>query len=74
MTDVKYIIHKVKQLMEGEDSLSFILTEIKKDIALDIIRTDFKDKERREELYMLTKAVDELTRKLQEYVNLVEEN
>ena len=60
--------------MEGEDSLSFILTEIKKDIALDIIRTDFKDKERREELYMLTKAVDELTRKLQEYVNLVEEN
>lgn len=74
MTDMKYIIHKVKQLMEGEDSLSFILTEIKKDIALDIIRTDFKDKERREELYMLTKAVDELTRKLQEYVNLVEEN
>lgn len=74
MTDMKYIIHKVKQLMEGEDSLSFILAEIKKDIALDIIRTDFKDKERREELYMLTKAVDELTRKLQEYVNLVEEN
>ena len=74
MTDMKYIIHKVKQLMEGDDSLSFILTEIKKDIALDIIRTDFKDKERREELYMLTKAVDELTRKLQEYVNLVEEN
>lgn len=74
MTDMKYIIHKVKQLMEGDDSLSFILTEIKKDIALDIIRTDFKDKERREELYMLTKAVNELTRKLQEYVNLVEEN
>lgn len=74
MPEMKHIIYKVKQLMEGEDSLSFILDEIKKDIALDIIRTDFKDKERREELYMLTKAIEELTKKLQEYVNLVEEN
>ncbi|QDH46595.1 hypothetical protein LAh9_5 [Aeromonas phage LAh_9] len=74
MPEMKHIIYKVKQLMEGEDSLSFILDEIKKDIALDIIRTDFKEKERREELYMLTKAIEELTKKLQEYVNLVEEN
>lgn len=71
---INQVIYKVKQLMEGEQSLSFILEEIKKDIALDIIRTDFTDKERREELYMLTKAVDELSRKLQEYVNKVEEN
>lgn len=71
---INQVIYKIKQLMEGEQSLSFILEEIKKDIALDIIRTDFTDKERREELYMLTKAVDELSRKLQEYVNKVEEN
>ena len=74
MTDIKHIIYKVKQLMEGDDGLPYILDQVKQDIALDIIRTDFNDKERREELYMLTKAVDELTRKLQEYVNKVEEN
>lgn len=74
MPEMKHIIYKVKQLMEGEDGLSYILDQIKNDIALDIIRTDFKEKERREELYMLTKAIDGLTMKLQEYVNLVEEN
>lgn len=74
MTDVKHIIYKVKQLMEGEDGLPYILDQVKQDIALEIIRTNVNDKERREELYMLTKAVDELTRKLQEYVNKVEEN
>lgn len=74
MTDIKHIIYKVKQLMEGEDGLPYILNQVKQDIALDIIQTDFNDRERREELYMLTKAIDALTRKLQEYVNKVEEN
>ena len=60
MTDIKHIIYKVKQLMEGEDGLPYILNQVKQDIALDIIQTDFNDRERREELYMLTKAIDAL--------------
>lgn len=61
-------ISLVKKLMEG-DNLSFILNEIKHDIALNIVRTSFDQKDEREELYMLTKALDGLQVKLQEYVN-----
>jgi len=61
-------ISTVKHMMEG-DSLSFILNELKQDIALNIVRTSFDQKDEREELYMLTKAIDGLQVKLQEYVN-----
>jgi len=66
------LIYKVKLLMEGGE-ISTLLNEVKKDIALEIISTQYKEKERREELYMLTKAVDAFTMKLQEYVNKFEQ-
>lgn len=59
---------KVKQLMEG-DTLPSVLEKIKIDIALSIVQTPFDAKDKREELYMLTKAIDALKVKLQEYVN-----
>lgn len=62
------VIWKVKQLMEG-DSLLHILNDMKKDIALSIVHTNFEQKAEREELYMLTKAIEVLKVKLQEYVN-----
>ena len=52
--------------------MSLLLAEIKKDIALNIVQTAFDQKEKREELYMLTKAIDGLQVKLQEYVNSYE--
>lgn len=61
-------LYKIKNLMEGGD-LSQVLDEIKGDIALSIVRTAFDQKVEREELYMLTRAVDNLKVKLQEYVN-----
>lgn len=60
---------KVRQLMEGE-SLSLILNEIKNDIALSIVHTNFDQKAEREELYMLTRAFNVFEAKLQEYVNV----
>lgn len=66
------LIYKVKLLMEGGE-ISTFLNEVKNDIALEIISTQYKEKERREELYMLTKAVDAFTMKLQEYVNKFEQ-
>lgn len=61
-------LSKLKGLMEGDD-LSILLQELKNDIALSIVQTSFDQKEKREELYMLTKAIDGLQVKLQEYVN-----
>ena len=61
-------LSKLKGLMEGDD-LSNLLQELKNDIALSIVQTSFDQKEKREELYMLTKAIDGLQVKLQEYVN-----
>ena len=58
----------VKQL-EGAGHLAFLINELKSDIALSIIQTNFKQKDEREELYMLTKAIDALNVKLQECVN-----
>lgn len=66
------LIYKVKLLMEGGE-IPTLLNEVKNDIALEIISTQYKEKERREELYMLTKAVDAFTMKLQEYVNKFEQ-
>lgn len=80
MTDYKSKKHDavlaVKTLMVG-DSLPFLLDELKNDIALKIIHTDFKQNVEREELYMLTKAIDALKVKLQECVNeydIIQEN
>ena len=61
-------LSKLKRLMEGDD-LSNLLQELKNDIALSIVQTSFDQKEKREELYMLTKAIDGLQVKLQECVN-----
>ena len=61
-------LSKLNGLMEGDD-LSNLLQELKNDIALSIVQTSFDQKEKREELYMLTKAIDGLQVKLQEYVN-----
>lgn len=67
MISVEYL-PTVKNLMEG-DMLPSLLNEIKNDIALSIVQTPFDAKEKREELYMLTQAIDGLKVKLQEYVN-----
>ncbi|MFW3387921.1 UNVERIFIED_CONTAM: hypothetical protein RF648_18115 [Kocuria sp. CPCC 205274] len=61
-------VYAVKALMEG-GHISFLLDELKKDIALSIIRTEFEQNAKREELYALTKAIDALDVKLQECVN-----
>ena len=61
-------IPSVKALMEG-DLLPSILNDLKNDIALSIVQTPFESKDKREELYMLTQAIDGLKVKLQEYVN-----
>lgn len=58
----------VKYVMEG-DKLSFLLDELKNDTALKIIHTSFEQNGKREELFMLTKAIDALKVKLQECVN-----
>lgn len=58
----------VKSIMEG-DNLAFLFNELKNDIALTIIHTNFDQKDKREELFMLTKAIDALNVKLQECVN-----
>lgn len=66
----------VKPLMLGE-TLPFLLDDLKNDIALKIIHTNFDQKDKREELFMLTKAIDALKVKLQECVNeydLIQEN
>ncbi len=62
------LVFKLKNLMEGGDLL-LLLNDIKHDIALSIVHTAFDQKDKREELYMLTKAIDGLQVKLQEYVN-----
>ena len=64
-------ITKVKLLMEG-GTLSLLLDELKQKTALSIVHTTFDQKAEREELYMLTKAIDGLQVKLQEYVNTYE--
>lgn len=66
-------LFRVKQLMDS-GILDDALLDIKKEIALAIISTSYDAKEQREELYMLTKALDALTMKLQGYVNQYERN
>ena len=62
------LVSKVLSMMEG-DVLPSLLEELKYDIALSIVQTPFDAKVKREELYMLTRAIDGLKVKLQEYVN-----
>ena len=59
---------KVKQLMEG-GLLEDLLKEIHQDIALEIVETLPDEMTKREELYMLTKALKRLNEKLQENLN-----
>lgn len=61
-------ITKVKLLMEG-GTLALLLDDIKQRTALSIVHTTFDQNAQREELYMLTKAIDVLQVKLQECVN-----
>lgn len=65
--DIK-LLSRIKNLTAGDD-LPSLFEEIKNDIALSIVRTSLDQKDKREELYMLTKAIDVLQVKLQEYVN-----
>lgn len=62
------LISQVRSIAEG-DILPQLLDEIKQEYALSIVRTSIDQKDKREELYMLTKAIDALKAKLQEYVN-----
>lgn len=71
MSNVKNLTYLVKSLMEG-DNLSLILSEIKKDIALEILHTKPNESAKREELYYTTAGLDRLEMKLQEYVNTYE--
>lgn len=80
MTDYEMRKHDavlaVKSLMEG-GHLPLLLDEMKHDIALKIIQTNFEQNVKREELFMLTKAIDALNVKLQECVNeydIIQEN
>lgn len=57
----------------GDGGLDLLTKELKQKIALDIISTRLNDKDQREELYMLSKAVDVFAMKLQEYVNEIEQ-
>lgn len=62
-------IYKVTQLME-DGLLEDLLLEIKNNIALEIVETLPDEMAKREELYMLTKALKRLNEKLQECLNL----
>lgn len=61
-------ITKVRNLMEG-GTLALLLEDLKQQTALSIVNTSFDQNGKREELYMLTKAIDGLQVKLQECVN-----
>ena len=59
---------RLAQLMEG-GLLESLLQEITNDLALEIVETFPEETEKREDLYMLNKALKRLNEKLQEYVN-----
>lgn len=69
--DLQHAISHIQELMKG-DTLSLVLTEIKKDIAFEILHTKHNEATKREELYNITCAISKLETKLQEYVNLHE--
>lgn len=61
-------MYKICMLRE-DGLLEQLLNEINHDIALEIVETSPTETSKREELYMLTKAVKRLNEKLQEYEN-----
>lgn len=67
------LVHNLKQIHQS-GGLDLLLDEVKLKTALSIIQTNFNQNDEREELYMLTKAIDALKVKLQEYVNEFQEN
>lgn len=69
--DYNPIAYKVGELMK-DDLIDHLLNEISKDIALEIVESFPEEMKKREELYMLNKAVKRLKMKLQEYTNYYE--
>ena len=63
----KQIASKVNQLLSG-GLMDLLSDKIINDIALEIVNSSEMSK--REELYLLTKAVKRLNEKLQEYANI----
>lgn len=61
-------VFKLGLLMEG-GLLTALLSEIKNELALEIVETFPEETIKREDLYMLNKALKRLDEKLQEYVN-----
>lgn len=66
--DRTQLMYKVKQMKEG-DALSLLLSEIKQDIANEIIKTGIDEKDKREALYLTVIGVDHFEKKLQQFVN-----
>ncbi|ELO4930464.1 hypothetical protein QUR06_000261 [Escherichia coli] len=63
-------LKKSMNVIEREwDIFLFAFNAIKEDTALDIIRTNPDESEKREKLYYLTLAINELEKKLQDCVN-----
>jgi len=63
----KQLASKVNQLLSG-GLMDLLSDKIINDIALEIVNSSEMSK--REELYLLTKAVKRLNEKLQEYANI----
>ncbi len=66
--DKAQVFYKINTLRE-DGLLENILNEIITNIALEIVETPTHEMDKRQELYMLTKAVKRLDEKLQEYQN-----
>lgn len=64
----KDAVFKIGLLMEG-GLLGDLLSEITNELALEIVETSPEETTKREDLYMLNKALKRLNEKLQEYVN-----
>lgn len=64
-TDDKHIINSLVK----NNLLDKILDEVITEISLEITSTELDAVERRDDLYLLTKALKEVKGKLQEYVN-----
>ena len=61
-------VNKLGLLMQG-GLLEALLGEITNELALEIVETFPEETDKREDLYMLNKALKRLNEKLQEYVN-----
>lgn len=68
INEKKNAVFKLGLLMEG-GLLEDLLNEITNELALEIVETIPEETSKREDLYMLNKALKRLNEKLQEYVN-----